>query len=940
MSYLQEFATSRNNGANGETQIGQLDRLWYDPINNVIRVSDGVTPGGTIVGSGPGGNGQPAGGNTQVQFNDGNLFGASSQFTFAKATSTLTVANLNTVSATISNRITAGNIFADYANISGVLKVSNISNLFIDGGSNGYYLQTNGTGALTWAPQADSLNANRANYANIANVANLVAAANVIGTVANATYAVSANIANVANIANSAYLVNGSNVSGAVSNAIYAVSANSSNIASVANSVAGANVTGTVANATYAITAETVTANAQPNITSVGTLTNLVLSGNITPSANLTFNLGNTTHRWKDLYISGNTIYIGTSSISANASGVTITNPDGSNVEMKPGGSNTQVQFNKAGSFGGSGGLTYTESNTTLIANNIVVNSNITLGNPSTITITGGTNRQVLSTDGAGNLSWSTVSSNGGNANPGGSNTQIQFNDSDVFAGSAALTFNKTTNTLSATTVVANLTGNVTGDLTGVASSATSANIANVANRVAGANVTGTVANATHATTASTANSVAAANVVGTVATATTAETVTTGAQPNIYSLGTLLSLTVSGNITAASASPTPNIKDFDNISANTFTGSLTTAAQPNITSTGTLTSLTVSGNSNLSSLTVSGTSNLSSLTVSGTSNLSSLTVSGNSNLGAVGNLRITGGTNKQFLQTNGNGNVVWASPNNIQDGAGNSITITGGIAEFSFNNGGQKFDISNTGVSTNSLFQISSNTDSSGGVNLLSNNFAQLQYSPDTANADPYTLGNTNWAYVDGSGFRVDVNVNSAAKSMRFSSTGNLTITNSFIGAGANLTGNLTVGSISTLGNVGNVKITGGSNGQFLSTDGNGNLSWKTASSGNVVIDANANVTVNTLTANTVTVIGTGTPNYTSSSDFIFNTGSNSGAIVVNGSVNATKVMTLTPQSSAPVATAGSFATALPPSWDPASKGGTTAYPVFYNGTSWTALY
>jgi hypothetical protein len=152
-------------------------------------------------------------------------------------------------------------------------------------------------------------------------------------------------------------------------------------------------------------------------------------------------------------------------------------------------------------------------------------------------------------------------------------------------------------------------------------------------------------------------------------------------------------------------------------------------------------------------------------------------------------------------------------------------------------------------------------------------------------------------------------------------------------------LTG-LTVSGVSTLGAVGNVKITGGSNGQFLSTDGNGNLSWKTASSGNVVIDANANVTVNTLTANTVTVIGTGTPNYTSSSDFIFNTGSNSGAIVVNGSVNATKVMTLTPQSSAPVATAGSFATALPPSWDPASKGGTTAYPVFYNGTSWTALY
>jgi len=53
-------------------------------------------------------------------------------------------------------------------------------------------------------------------------------------------------------------------------------------------SITGANVTGTVANATYAAnaghatTANTVTDNAQPNITSVGTLSNLSVSGNIT----------------------------------------------------------------------------------------------------------------------------------------------------------------------------------------------------------------------------------------------------------------------------------------------------------------------------------------------------------------------------------------------------------------------------------------------------------------------------------------------------------------------------------------------------------------------------------------------------------------------------------------------------------------------------------
>jgi hypothetical protein len=67
--------------------------------------------------------------------------------------------------------------------------------------------------------------------------------------------------------------LNGANVVGAVANATFA------NISGVAYSVAGANVIGAVANATAANTAITVTANAQPNITSTGTLTSLAVSG-------------------------------------------------------------------------------------------------------------------------------------------------------------------------------------------------------------------------------------------------------------------------------------------------------------------------------------------------------------------------------------------------------------------------------------------------------------------------------------------------------------------------------------------------------------------------------------------------------------------------------------------------------------------------------------
>jgi hypothetical protein len=102
------------------------------------------------------------------------------------------------------------------------------------------------------------------------NISN-IQGANISGAVANATYSTNSIQANIANIAN---LVTGSNVSGSVAQA---------NIANIANLVVGSNVSGQVANA---LIAGTVYTNAQPNITSVGTLTSLSTSGNIT-GANL-----------------------------------------------------------------------------------------------------------------------------------------------------------------------------------------------------------------------------------------------------------------------------------------------------------------------------------------------------------------------------------------------------------------------------------------------------------------------------------------------------------------------------------------------------------------------------------------------------------------------------------------------------------------------------
>src|SRR5690242_12759599 len=70
------------------------------------------------------------------------------------------------------------------------------------------------------------------------------------------------------------------------------------------------------------------------------------------------------------------------------------------------------------------------------------------------------------------------ISGGGGGGTPGGSDTQVQFNDGGSFGGDAGLTFNKTSNVLTAT-------GGFVGSLTGNASTAT-ALAANGANCSAG----------------------------------------------------------------------------------------------------------------------------------------------------------------------------------------------------------------------------------------------------------------------------------------------------------------------------------------------------------------------------------------------------------------------------------------------------------------------
>jgi len=117
------------------------------------------------------------------------------------------------------------------------------------------------------------------------------------------------------------------------------------------------------------------------------------------------------------------------------------------------GGSTTQIQFNNAGVFGGSANLTWDGTNVQIGATGALrladtdssnyvafkspgtVASNVTWTLPSA----DGTNGQALTTNGSGTLAFSSVTTS-----PGGSTTQVQYNNAGAFGGSANFVFDGT----------------------------------------------------------------------------------------------------------------------------------------------------------------------------------------------------------------------------------------------------------------------------------------------------------------------------------------------------------------------------------------------------------------------------------------------------------------------------------------------------------------
>jgi fibronectin-binding autotransporter adhesin len=89
-----------------------------------------------------------------------------------------------------------------------------------------------------------------------------------------------------------------------------------------------------IQNGTTSFDIQTPSGNANINIGGTGNLAVfspgvLNMTGNITPTANITYDLGTTTNRWKDIWLANSTIYLGNSQISANATSLILTNPSG-----------------------------------------------------------------------------------------------------------------------------------------------------------------------------------------------------------------------------------------------------------------------------------------------------------------------------------------------------------------------------------------------------------------------------------------------------------------------------------------------------------------------------------------------------------------------------------------------------------------------------------
>jgi hypothetical protein len=394
--------------------------LTYDTANGVFTVSGNIAAGGIKTDNYYYANGtavdfQQAAGNTgELQFNSGDDFTASANLTFDDSTqelsvtgkviaSNVTVSSLTSGTLTIAGTggalenatgltysgttLTTGNANVTSTLNSGNIKVSSLTaGKVVLAGTDGLLTQDS---ELSYDSATNTLTANNINSTEKVSAANVAASSLTAGRVTfagaagllvdngNLTYDGPTNVLSVTGGNVSANYINGSYVTGN---------------GSALSSITGANVTGQVGNA---LIAGTVYTNAQPNITSVGTLTSLEVSGttDLGDVGNVTIT-GGTNGAYLKTDGSGGLSWatVDTSTVANGTSNVSIPVADG-NVLIVSGGNTvltvTGLGANVTGYIDVTGDINannITANGTLSALGNVDANSSIT----GTLTVTGG----------------------------------------------------------------------------------------------------------------------------------------------------------------------------------------------------------------------------------------------------------------------------------------------------------------------------------------------------------------------------------------------------------------------------------------------------------------------------------------------------------------------------------------------------------------------
>jgi len=542
-----------------------------------------------------------------------------------------------------------------------------IANVSITGGTSGYYLQTDGAGTLSWAAGGGGGGGSPGGVTTQVQFNDAGSFAGNTGFTFNKTTGVFTSPFLSGN-GNGLSNIQGANVSGQVT------------YAETANSVAAANVSGTVANATYAVTAGTsgtVTTAAQPNITSTGTLASLSITGNA--------NVGN----------------VGTTNLVTTGTG-----SFGANINMN---SNwiTNVGYPNLATDAAS--KSYVD---TIVSTGITYHQPVNVATTTTLaTATGGTTSYV-SPNGAANGIGAYISTTGTYLNIDGANvqtvgTRILVKNEANAAWNGVYTYANTTTIVRSTDtdtygVDTSGTDHISiNDYFFTLSGTVNEGTAFIVSAPTGVIIFGT-SNIEFSTfsTSQVYDAGTGINITGTTISANASQT-------QITAVGTLTSLSVSGNANVGNIGATNGVftnisgdgADILNIAGTHVTGQVGYAevanavAVANVTGIGNIATTNYNGNgsqvlagngawitqsSGGGSSISNGTSNVNIATSNGdvtiTANSNTIVtvsgtganITGNVNLGNVGNVHITGGQSGQLLSTDGSGNLTWATNNAI----------------------------------------------------------------------------------------------------------------------------------------------------------------------------------------------------------------------------------------------------------------------------------